>query len=118
MPEVSNTQITSTSSELLEKLLKFKQGKKVDASGILVMDDCLADKGKWAKDPDVMDILMNGRHSKLTYILTMQAPLGLLPDLRFNFDYVFLSLFRLDASFRPYFGRRGCGTVEWFFSNR
>lgn len=69
---------------------KKKQGKKVDPSSILIMDDCLAKKKSWAKDESIMEILMNGRHYRLTYILTMQTPLGITPDLRLNFDYVFL----------------------------
>lgn len=69
---------------------KKKQGKKVDPSGILIMDDCLAKKKTWAKDDNIMEILMNGRHYRLTYILTMQTPLGITPDLRLNFDYIFL----------------------------
>ena len=69
---------------------KKKQGKKVDASGILVMDDCLAEKKKWSKIQAITTILMNGRHFSLVYILTMQTPIGLAPELRLNFDYVFL----------------------------
>ncbi|MEM3061938.1 MAG: ATPase/DNA packaging protein [Nitrososphaerota archaeon] len=69
---------------------KSKQGKKVDPSGILIMDDCLARKKSWAKDENILEILMNGRHYKLTYILTMQTPLGIHPELRLNFDYIFL----------------------------
>lgn len=69
---------------------KKKEGKKVDPSGILVMDDCLARKKQWAKDQGILEILMNGRHYSLTYILTMQTPLGVTPELRLNFDYVFL----------------------------
>lgn len=69
---------------------KKKKGIIIDPSGILVMDDCLAAKAKWAKDPSITEILMNGRHYKLTYVLTMQTPLGVAPDLRLNFDYVFL----------------------------
>ncbi len=69
---------------------KKKIGKHVDPSGILIMDDCLARKKSWAKDESIMEILMNGRHYCLTYILTMQTPLGITPDLRLNFDYVFL----------------------------
>ena len=70
---------------------KRKQGKKVDPRGILVMDDCLSQKKTWAKDQNITEILMNGRHYMLTYILTMQTPLGITPDLRLNFDYIFLS---------------------------
>lgn len=69
---------------------KKKNGKVINPSGILIMDDCLSQKGKWSKDPQILEIMMNGRHYKLTYILTMQTPLGLTPDLRLNFDYVFL----------------------------
>ena len=69
---------------------KKKEGKKVDPSSILIMDDCLARKKSWAKDENIMEILMNGRHYRLTYILTMQTPLGIMPELRLNFDYVFL----------------------------
>jgi len=69
---------------------KSKQGKKVDPSAILVMDDMLADKKAWAKDVAMRKIFMNGRHYKITFILTMQAPLGIEPALRDNIDYVFL----------------------------
>ncbi len=69
---------------------KKKEGKWIDPSGILIMDDCLSRKKSWAKDESILEILMNGRHYQLTYILTMQTPLGITPDLRLNFDYVFL----------------------------
>lgn len=69
---------------------KKKVGKKVDPSGILIMDDCLSKKKTWSKDENILEILMNGRHYRLTYILTMQTPLGISPELRLNFDYIFL----------------------------
>jgi hypothetical protein len=75
---------------LEKKKQKKKKGLKVDPSCILVMDDCLSKKKSWANDDTINQILMDGRHYSLTYILTMQTPLGLLPDLRLNFDYVFL----------------------------
>jgi hypothetical protein len=70
--------------------IKERQGKKIDSSAIIVMDDCLAQASLWKKDKTVKEILMNGRHYNLTYILTMQTPLGIGPDLRLNFDYIFL----------------------------
>lgn len=54
------------------------------------MDDCLARKGAWLKDPLIGELLMNGRHYDLMYILTMQTPLGITPELRSQFDYIFL----------------------------
>lgn len=69
---------------------KKKMGLKVDSRAILIMDDCLSKKKTWQKSDSIIEILMNGRHYGLTYILTMQTPLGITPDLRLNFDYVFL----------------------------
>lgn len=76
---------------MIEKSKQKKSiGKKIDPSSILVMDDCLARRKTWAKDETIMEIMLNGRHYRLTYILTMQTPLGIDPTLRLNFDYVFL----------------------------
>jgi hypothetical protein len=69
---------------------KKKIGKKVDPRGILIMDDCLAQAGSWKKDKNILEILMNGRHYQLTYLLTMQEPMGVPPNLRLGFDYYFL----------------------------
>jgi len=77
--------------EMIEKCkYKAKKKKKVDPRALLIMDDCLATKGTWMKEPSMINILQNGRHYKLTYILTMQYSLGIKPELRSNFDYVFL----------------------------
>jgi hypothetical protein len=67
-----------------------KQGKNTNTRAFIVMDDCLSSKGDWAKDQSVSTLLFDGRHYHITYILTMQFPLGIKPELRLNFDYVFL----------------------------
>jgi hypothetical protein len=67
-----------------------KEGKTTNTRAFIVMDDCLSSKGEWAKDPAVSELLFNGRHYHIMYILTMQFPLGIKPELRCNFDYVFL----------------------------
>ena len=72
------------------KCQKNKGKLNVDPSMLLIMDDCLADAKAWSKDKTIREILMNGRHYKITYILTMQTPLGIGPELRLNFDYIFL----------------------------
>ena len=69
---------------------KYKNGKKCDPRMILLMDDCLASKGTWQRDKPIMELFFNGRHKQITYILTMQFPLGISPELRANFDYIFL----------------------------
>jgi hypothetical protein len=89
-------------SELLESLFfrqeriidkcraKIKEGKKVDPRAFLIMDDCLSSKGTWMRDVPISKMFFEGRHYKIMYILTMQFPLGIIPELRTNFDYIFL----------------------------
>lgn len=75
---------------MIDKQNEKDNKKNINPQSILIMDDCLADKKSWANDNCIREILMNGRHYQLTYVLTMQTPLGIGPDLRLNFDYVFL----------------------------
>lgn len=66
-------------------------GKKpVDPRAFLIMDDCMSSKHLWLKDPNVLSIFNEGRHFQLTFILAMQYSLGIQPELRSNFDFVFL----------------------------
>lgn len=68
-----------------------KEGKKkVDPRAFLVMDDCMSSKHLWLKDPSVLSIFNEGRHFQLTFVLAMQYSLGIQPELRSNFDFVFL----------------------------
>jgi hypothetical protein len=75
--------------EILEEQ-KYNIHEKNGINQIVVLDDCLSSKGEWAKDHIVSELLFNARHYHITYILTMQFPLGIKPELRCNFDYVFL----------------------------
>jgi hypothetical protein len=69
---------------------KLQRKKLVDTRVMLVMDDCLAQKSLWAKDQNILELMQNGRHYHITYMLTMQYSLGISPELRSNFDYIFL----------------------------
>jgi hypothetical protein len=64
--------------------------KRIDPRAFIVMDDCLSDKKSWMKDQPISELLFNGRHYEIMYILTMQFALGITPDMRNQFDYVFL----------------------------
>ena len=57
---------------------------------MLIMDDCMSSKGDWLKDPQILELFFNGRHHHMSFILTMQFSLGIPPELRSNFDYIFL----------------------------
>uniref|UniRef100_A0A6C0AD95 Packaging ATPase n=1 Tax=viral metagenome TaxID=1070528 RepID=A0A6C0AD95_9ZZZZ len=73
-----------------KKKEKLKQKKKIDARCFLVMDDVLHDAKSWVKDKPIRDVMMNGRHFDVSFLLAMQYAVGIGPELRSNFDYVFL----------------------------
>jgi len=74
-----------------ENRKRIEKGKKEkDDRLILIMDDCMSSKGTWLKDPNILELFFNGRHHHLSFILTMQFSLGIPPELRSNFDYIFL----------------------------
>lgn len=90
------------SNEVLQKFLerqkimvmkarkKIEQGKKLDPRAWIVMDDCMSGAKNWVKQEPIQDIFFNSRHTMTSFCLTLQYPLGIPPDLRANFDYVFL----------------------------
>lgn len=61
----------------------------VDPRVFFIMDDCMYDSS-WTRDKGVRALFMNGRHWKILYIITMQYPLGVPPNLRTNIDYIFI----------------------------
>ena len=61
----------------------------VNPNAFLILDDCLYD-ASWAKDKNIKTCFMNGRHWHILFIITMQYPLGIPPNLRTNIDYVFI----------------------------
>ena len=75
---------------LLCRKSKHDDETVTDRNAVLVMDDFLETQKGWLKNKSITEVLMNGRHYGLTYLLTMQTPLGITPDLRLNFDYIFL----------------------------
>lgn len=84
---------------LIEKVLRRqKQIKKkmssnecndIESRAILILDDCLYDNS-WIKDKNIRCLFMNGRHYNIMFMITMQYPLGIPPNLRTNIDYVFI----------------------------
>lgn len=68
-----------------------REGKKLkDSRLFLIMDDCMSSKGSWVKEEQILELFFNGRHHKISFILTMQYAIGIPPEMRSNFDYIFL----------------------------
>jgi len=80
-----------------QKIIKHKMAKSkkkgkecnIDPRAILLLDDCLYDSS-WAKDVNIRCMFMNGRHYNMLFLLAMQYPLGIPPNLRTNIDYSFI----------------------------
>lgn len=77
---------------VIKKINQEKSQKgysNIDPRSFLILDDCLYDPC-WVKDTNIRSLFMNGRHYKMLFIITMQFPLGITPNLRTNIDYVFI----------------------------
>lgn len=72
--------------DLIDKYIKTD----ISNYAFVLLDDCLADKN-WKNDKTIKQIFYNGRHYNIFFLLTMQIPLGIPPNLRSNIDYVFLT---------------------------
>lgn len=87
VPKILNRQ-----NDIIQKnIIREKNKKKlIDPRIIFVMDDCMAESHLWLKDPNILEIMNQGRHYKMTYILTLQYSLSIPPAIRTNFNFVFL----------------------------
>ena len=87
-PEYNSSKLKKLVKRQKKMVKEFGNVKK--ASSFLILDDCLHEANAWQKDTIIKDIFFNGRHYALLFILTMQYPLGISPDLRTNIDYTFI----------------------------
>jgi hypothetical protein len=61
----------------------------IDPRSFIILDDCLYD-ATWTKDKNIRALFMNGRHLKMFFVIAMQYPLGIPPNLRTNIDFIFI----------------------------
>ena len=74
----------------ITKKTKDPQYRELDPRAFLILDDCQFDNTAWIKDRNIKWIFMNGRHAKITFIITMQYLLGIPPGLRTQVDFLFI----------------------------
>lgn len=67
-----------------------EDGKTYRNNMTLIMDDLLHDASNWKKEKSVKDLMFNGRHYNIMYILAIQYIYGIPPEFRNNLDYVFM----------------------------
>ncbi len=87
--------------ELIEKVLDRQKDlvreiansrmemNNINSNAFILMDDCLYDRS-WVKDRGIREIFMCNRSWNLLFILTIQYPLGITPNLRSNIDWLFI----------------------------
>lgn len=90
-PEVLS-RVFKRQMDIIEKnKRRVKAGKKpVEDRIIFIMDDCLGSKNAWAKDANILELMTNGRHYKVFFFLILQYCVSITPELRSNFDVIFL----------------------------
>jgi len=77
---------------IMQKIQKNKEAGvqvNMDPRTFFIMDDCMYDDS-WTHDKNIRYLFMNGRWLKVFLLITMQYPLGIMPSLRTNVDYVFI----------------------------
>jgi hypothetical protein len=74
----------------IRKQKKLYGSSNIDPRAFLILDDCLYDSKAWSRDKNIRLMFLNGRHYKTLFLITMQYPLGVPPDLRSNIDYAFI----------------------------
>lgn len=83
-------------SDIISKVITIQkqqveeEGKSSKNNTFIIMDDVLADVKMWKNDKSLRDCFFNGRHMNVMVIIIMQYCLALAPDLRSNFDYIFI----------------------------
>ena len=65
---------------------------RVDTRAFLIFDDVLHQVKDWANNKDMKDIMCNGRHFDVNFVITSQDPLGggIPPLMRTNFNFTFI----------------------------
>lgn len=76
--------------KIFKRQEKALDNKWENPHAFLLLDDCLSDNASWNKDKRISELFFNGRHYKLFFILTMQAPMGIGPKFRTNIDFTFI----------------------------
>lgn len=87
LDEAKLAQIVDGQTRLVQKMKQEKSSKNVDL--LLVLDDC-AFEHKFLNSKTIKKLVLNGRHSRIAVIITLQYAVLLGAALRANIDIAFL----------------------------
>jgi hypothetical protein len=74
--------------EIIGNILEKQKNEKENM--ILILDDCLNSFDKWTSNPSINELLFNGRFYNITFFALFQFPIGIKPEIRCNFDNIFI----------------------------
>lgn len=94
---IPNTYIyDSYDEDIMKKVLNRQadrveeESKKPENNMFIIMDDMMASASEWKNASTLSEIMLNGRHRNIFFIITLQYVKGIPPALRSNMDYVFI----------------------------
>jgi hypothetical protein len=76
--------------DIVAKIESDSRYKDVNPHSFCIMDDCLADRKIWSKSKNLEKIFFQGRHYKITFLMTTQYSKGIPANFRNNINYVFI----------------------------
>jgi hypothetical protein len=74
---------------VIEELLS-EQTKPRSRKALIILDNCFSTVNKVFHNQHLTNLMLNGRHYNITSFTVQLQPLGLIPELRTNFDYICL----------------------------
>lgn len=76
--------------EYAKKKYNSRDGKVPENNMFIIMDDLMDKNNIWKTSDTLRTIFFNGRHYNIFFIIALQYLKSITPDMRSNFDYVFM----------------------------
>lgn len=88
--------------KLTDNEIKIIKYININPHFLIILDDCGYNANKWAKFEEIKEMFMNGRHYKITFIISFQDDKSLPSELRKN---AFINIFTTQTVCTAYFNR-------------
>lgn len=70
---------------------EYHDNKYVKTQGLVILDDVTGTEAVWKKDKTFTYIMTQGRHALMGFVISVQFPREVPPDIRSNFEYVIVT---------------------------
>lgn len=97
---------------------EYKDNPYVKKQGLVILDDITGTEAIWKKDKTFTYIMTQGRHAFMGFVISVQFPREIPPDIRSNFEYVIVTNLSTEAKqkffYDNYLDHRYFPTMEKF----